>query len=206
MRWTSLVLILLAVVERALGGCAYADLNLPANAFILAADSSCISTQPVCALRPNCTVYSSFSTKSNSFAYLDAIGDLSGYTQPNLTVSNASYLTLAKMNLPSTLTNLTLTNITARIDLGAIATTQWSSLQGLTFYLSTIKISNGINWPPSLRFVVFKGTDLVNIPQGLPSTVQSLAFQANQLTDLNYLPPNLTFLYDETTGLGAHLL
>ncbi|KDO19271.1 TKL protein kinase [Saprolegnia parasitica CBS 223.65] len=189
-----LLLILLALVERALGGCAYADLNLPANASIVVADSSCTSAEPVCAVRPNCSYNGFYSTRWKSFVQLEAIGDLSNYTQPSLSVADSSLLELAKMKLPSTLTNLTLTNITARIDLGAIAATQWSSLQSLTFHLSNIEMNNGINWPPSLRFVVFKDTDLVNIPQGLPSTVESLAIEDNKLVDLTYLPDNLTFL------------
>ncbi|KDO19273.1 hypothetical protein SPRG_15542 [Saprolegnia parasitica CBS 223.65] len=107
MRWTSLVLILLAVVERALGGCAYADLQLPANAFILVADASCTSTLPVCAVRPNCKVFDSFTSDGDSYyVHFDAIGDLSGYTQPNLSVANSSFLTLAKIKVPPTLTSL----------------------------------------------------------------------------------------------------
>ncbi|EQC29251.1 hypothetical protein SDRG_13124 [Saprolegnia diclina VS20] len=190
------LLLLLAAVERALAGCAYADLALSENASILVADASC-TTVPVCGVRPNCKVFDSFESDWNSYVRCNAIGDLSGYTQPSLTVANSSSLTLAKMKLPPTLANLTLTNIT-KIDLGAIAAAQWSSLQGLTFFLSNPKITNNINWPPSLRFITFKNTDLVNIPQGLPTTVERLAFQANQLTDLNYLPPNLTFMYDWT--------
>ena len=82
MRWTSLLLVL-AVVERALGSCAYADLALAANATILVADASC-TTEPVCSVLPNCKVYDSFSSGRNSYEQIAAIGDLSGYIQPIL--------------------------------------------------------------------------------------------------------------------------
>ncbi|KDO25111.1 hypothetical protein SPRG_20746 [Saprolegnia parasitica CBS 223.65] len=200
MRWTSLVLILLALVERALGGCAYADLNLPANASILVADASCTSG-PVCGVGPDCMVYDSFQSDWNSYLRFNAIGDLSGYTQPNLSVANASFLTLAKIKAPPTLTSLTLTNI-SRVHLRGIQATQWSPLTDLLFYNASIMLTNNIQWPPSLRLAMFRDIDLNNIPQGLPSTVQELAVQGNKLVDLTYLPENLTFLY-EASGILA---
>ncbi|EQC29252.1 hypothetical protein SDRG_13125 [Saprolegnia diclina VS20] len=125
------LLLVLAIVERALGSCAYADLSLAANASILVADASC-TTVPVCGVRPNCKVYDSFSSDWSSYVRFDAIGDLSGYTQPNLTVANWSTLTLVKMKLPPTLTKLTLSNI-SKVDLSAIQATQWSALTDLYY-------------------------------------------------------------------------
>ncbi|OQS03085.1 kinase [Thraustotheca clavata] len=172
--------------------CSYSSYS--SGDYILVADDNCKNTT-VCAVDNTCKpLYFTNNQDAYYFTNVYAIGSMRNYKNINLTVHDSQDLTMKDMQLPESVNLLILKNVT-KLDLTSAKASSWSSVEELRLVsCPNLVVNNKINWPPNLFTIVLKDNVMINIPQSLPSTLKELAIQYNGLTDLNYLPENLSLL------------
>ncbi|OQR81967.1 kinase [Thraustotheca clavata] len=170
---------------------------------ILVGDSNCPSTATkVCGVDNKCAVtVTNLSSEYTQFWGFTSVGDLSSYTQTQLTILNTTSVNIANMKLPTTVDTLIFQNV-QNLDMTQTNNMFPDSLTTLDFIncnLGVIPVN--FKWPSKLTMVILRDNQLQTIPKSLPSSLRTLAIQGNALTDLNYLPSSITFLNLDTNKI-----
>ncbi|OQR88746.1 protein kinase [Achlya hypogyna] len=190
-----MLLQLAVLVAAAAADCVYT--SYPRDLLVYTADvcgavgHSCIINSSTCAVVNNITL----GDESKDLPFFNAVGDLSSSTLANLKMGNKTTLVMKDMKFPTSLKSLVIQNIT-NIDFTQLKRPFPTSLVTLAVLDSNLDIfPTFFQWPAFVTTITLRKNNLQTIPKGLPPSTRQLAIQNNTLSDFNYLPSNLTFLF-----------
>ncbi|EQC29195.1 hypothetical protein SDRG_13068 [Saprolegnia diclina VS20] len=150
--------------------CPYTSLG---GTSILAGDATCGSDH-WCLLRPSdCTrLQYTYHATDDLFSYLGALGNLTTYTNTELTVMKSNRIDLSRMVLPPTLQALSFKHVASLSSFSDLNPSSWSELTSLSL----------------------ENCSLSRLPLPLPSNVSTLKVVYNAISSLADLPAQVTFL------------
>ncbi|EQC38391.1 hypothetical protein SDRG_04102 [Saprolegnia diclina VS20] len=162
---------------------------------ILVADELCSPSAPICSVNTSCTRSTQqVPQDATNLAGFIGLGNLTMYPYQGLVLYNASTVWVEDLVLPASLLKLGFSNISA-IYLDEFAPATIAHLTAMAFITCNLGvIPLNFQWPPGLQELILVNNAFQTIPKALPMTLHTLAFQANALSDLFYLPANLTYL------------
>ncbi|KDO21445.1 hypothetical protein SPRG_12452 [Saprolegnia parasitica CBS 223.65] len=162
---------------------------------ILVADGLCSPSAPICSVNTSCVRSSKqVPQDATNLTGFIGLGNLTMFPYQELALYNASTMWVEDLVLPTSLLKLGFSNI-SDIYLDEFAPAAIAHLTAMAFITCNLGvIPLNFQWPPGLQELILVDNAFQTIPKALPMTLHTLAFQSNALTDLFYLPTNLTFL------------
>ncbi|KDO19610.1 hypothetical protein SPRG_21399 [Saprolegnia parasitica CBS 223.65] len=166
----------------AAASCPYTSLG--GSTRVLAGDVYCGGAQ-WCILSPlNCSILGSYVPLKDTFWSVDAIGDMTNYANPQLTLESENRPDLSQMRLPASLQKLTFRYI-RWLPLDRIMAS-WPALTTLTMTNCSLDaLPRSFTYPAGLKSLNLAKNQLTQIPPNLPASIRKLDASNNQLGNVS---------------------